>query len=85
MPAQGRLATLMIDTTGFFGGTWNLSLSDVLPGLGPYDTNFAPTSATISNGSITVVPEPGTLAVLSTAGVALLIGLTWRRRRRRNW
>lgn len=55
VPAAGLLATLTIDTTGFAGGRWDLLLSDVLPGLGgDYDTDFAPTPATILNGSLSV-------------------------------
>jgi hypothetical protein len=55
VPAAGLLATLTIDTTGFTSGTWDLLLSDVLPGLGgDYDTDFAPTPATILNGSLSV-------------------------------
>lgn len=52
--ASGLLATLTIDTTGFYDGTWDLLLGDVLSQLGPYDTDFAPTAATILNGSISV-------------------------------
>jgi hypothetical protein len=56
VPAQGRLARLTIDTTGFTEGRWDLSLSNVLAGLdgGPFATDFAGLPASISNGSIRI-------------------------------
>lgn len=56
VPAQGKLATLTIDTTGFAAGRWDVKLSDVLAGLsgGPFATDFAGLSATITNGSIRI-------------------------------
>jgi len=59
VPASGLLATLWIDTTDFFEGTWSLLLSDVLPDLpgGPFATDFAGVPAVIQNGSITVDPN----------------------------
>ncbi len=56
--AEGLLATLVIDTTGFFEGDWSLSLVGVLPEhpLGPFQTRFADSLAFVTNGSITVVP-----------------------------
>lgn len=54
--ADGLLASLTIDTTGFASGTWDLLLDDVLPMFanGPFATDFAGTPATIVNGSIQV-------------------------------
>ena len=52
--ANGLLAELTLDTTGFFEGSWDLRLSGVLddfPG-GPFDTDFAGIPITISNGAI---------------------------------
>ena len=55
VPAEGALVTLAIDTTGFSQGTWDLLLSDVLPDLGPFDTDFVGTPAEqIVNGTISV-------------------------------
>ena len=57
VPAQGKLAKVRIDTTGFFGGTWNLQLDNVLPfGIfgGPYATNFAGLQANIQNGTLSI-------------------------------
>ena len=56
--ADGLLATLTIDTTGFIEGTWDLSLARILPNhpFGPFDTEFAGIPAHVTNGSITVQP-----------------------------
>jgi hypothetical protein len=56
--ADGLLATLIVDTTGFFDGTWDLRLQNVLPDydLGPLDSRFASMLAFITNGSIEIVP-----------------------------
>jgi VCBS repeat-containing protein len=58
VPATGRLATLVVDTTGFFEGKWDLSLAGALPAhpLGPLDTRFANMLAFITNGSIEIIP-----------------------------
>lgn len=55
-PANGLLARLSIDTTGFTAGAWSLRLTDVLPQLagGPFHSDFAGVPATIFNGSIVV-------------------------------
>jgi hypothetical protein len=52
--ADGLLATLTLDTTGFFSGSWGLFLSDTLNG----PTDFAGIEADIFDGSITIIPEP---------------------------
>ena len=57
VPAEGTLARVRIDTTGFFGGTWSLQLDGVLAFnvfSGPYSTNFAGLPANIQNGSLTI-------------------------------
>lgn len=56
VPAQGKLASLTIDTTGFAAGRWDVKLSDVLAGLdgGPFATDFAGLEAAITNGSIRI-------------------------------
>jgi len=58
VPAQGLLATITIDTTGIFEGTFDLLLTGILPALegGPFDSDFAGLPARIGNGSIVVVP-----------------------------
>ena len=54
--ADGLLASLTIDTTGFTDGRWDLSLGGVLPmfELGPFETDFAGIPATIVNGSVEI-------------------------------
>jgi len=62
VPAQGTLVRLRLDTTGFYGGQWDLRLRDVLPYAtfgGPHQTNFAGPTAVINNGSITIPIEAG--------------------------
>jgi hypothetical protein len=56
--AEGLLATLVIDTTGFFAGNWPLALAGVLPNhpAGPLNTSFATTPAFVENGKISIVP-----------------------------
>jgi hypothetical protein len=70
--ASGLLATVTIDTTGFFSGTYALNLKNTLNG----PTDFATVPVTITDGFI-VVPEPA-LSYLGWVGL-----LTLRRRRRR--
>ena len=52
--AQGLLATLTMDASGFFEGSWDFWLAGVLDGVmdGPYDTDFAGTAIDIQNGTI---------------------------------
>jgi hypothetical protein len=70
--AEGLLATVYIDTTGFTSasGPWTLSLSDTRNG----STIFGDIEPTIVNGSISIqpVPEPATALFLAT-GAALLL------------
>ncbi len=84
--ASGLLATLVIDTTGFTSGTWALNLSDTI--VGPTDWagsifqgNEVP-NPVITDGSISIVPEPGSI-VLALFGAAGLGAVAIRRRRAR--
>ena len=54
--ANGLLANLTVDTSGFFGGSWDLRLDGVLPMFenGPFATDFAGVPANITNGTIQV-------------------------------
>ena len=74
--AAGRIVTLTVDTTGIENGTFLLQLCNDVEEA---QTNFAGTEALLSDGTLVVVPEPITLALLAGGGVALL-----RRRRRRS-
>ena len=58
VPAEGLLATVTVDTTGFFDGTWSLLLADLLPEhpSGPFSTNFAGMPIFITNGSLRIQP-----------------------------
>jgi hypothetical protein len=62
VPAEGRLATLRLDTSGLFQGSWDLLLGNVLPHAvfgGPHTTSFAGQAVTvIRNGSLTIATAP---------------------------
>jgi len=73
--SDGLLATLTIDTTGFFSGGFGLTLSE--PG-GAGETNFAGTPIDIVGDGQLVIPEPGAAAM----SLGLLVGLLGRRRHR---
>jgi len=68
VPADGVLARLEIDTTGFFGDrTWALSLGATAGD----PTDCAPTPADITDGAIHI-PEPLSLLTLSLGGWAFI-------------
>ena len=71
---DGLLATLTLDTTGISGGDYNL----LLTGTNEGDTNFAGVLADITNGSLSVIPEPLSLSLMLVGS-----GLLLRRRSRR--
>ena len=58
--ANGLLATLVIDTTGFFSGNWDLQLVDVLAGVtnGPFHTDLIDVALDVTNGTITIDASP---------------------------
>ena len=64
--AEGLLATVTLDTTGFLEGTYDLLLTGTLDGA----TDFGGVPADITNGSIRIVPEPHTIW-------RLLVGCLW--------
>ncbi len=71
--ADGLLASLTIDTTGFSHGTWDLLLDGVLPMFdnGPFQTDFAGIPATIFNGTLEVTGSlPGDFDVSGAVDVA---------------
>ena len=70
--AEGLLATVTIDTTGFFDGTWAFHIADTLNGA----TNFTDGGAipgTLRDGSMTVVPEPSSIGLLLAGSCGLVI------------
>jgi hypothetical protein len=61
VPANGTLANITINTTGFSNGKFALSLSNVAPSLQPpngksTDLTYQVPNLTINNGSITIIP-----------------------------
>ena len=61
VPANGVLANVTIDTTGFSSGAFALLLANVAPSLAPpngysTDLTFEVPNLTIDNGSITIIP-----------------------------
>jgi hypothetical protein len=78
------LATLTFDTTGFGPGySTTLKLGDTANGdtvLAGLPTGPSTLPLTIHNGSITIVPEPGSLA-LAALGLIGMIVLAYRRRK----
>jgi len=72
--AAGKLVTLTLDTTGLWSGTYALQLRNDVEAA---QTNFCGVDATLIDGTLTVVPEPGTLLLLAGGAAGLL-----RRRRR---
>jgi len=87
---NGLLVRLTFDTTGFTSGTWPLLFAGTLNG----DSSFLPSSVStsfglpvvpptqITNGSITIVPEPSSV-VLGLFAAAGLFAVAVRRRRSR--
>ena len=73
--ADGILARVVVDTTGFSNGVYQLLLGHI-GGDSNANTDFAGVGATIINGTISI-PEPAACAFLPLAITALL-----RRRRR---
>lgn len=71
---SGLLATLTIDTTGISGGNYDLLLIGTQEG----NTNFAGVLAEVTNGSLSVIPEPLSLSLMLVGS-----GLLLRRRSRR--
>jgi hypothetical protein len=76
------VGTVTFNTTGFTSGSWPLHLDATANGPTTYlDSNGDPISTLITDGTLTIVPEPSAYAAL--AGVACLgFGFLARRSRR---
>jgi hypothetical protein len=85
--AEGLLATLVIDTTGVFGGLWSLRLFNTLSGptdwAGSVFNGSDVSNPIIVDGFIAEVPEPSSVA-LAAFGIAGLAIVGVRRRRIRS-
>ncbi len=76
VPASGLLATLTVSTVGWSSGEWSLALGNTSQG----PTDFAGIDAQITDGTLTVVPEPQ--AQFAIGSLLLAVGWFWRRRSR---
>lgn len=82
---NGLIAQLIVDTTGFFGGSYALDLADVAEigrdsefiGVGGLDIPID-----IINGQLNIVPEPSALTILLLCGTMMACGTSWARRHR---
>ena len=76
--AEGLVATVTFDTTGFStpGQSWDLVLDGVIGGNAR--TDFGLVETDVRNGKIRIIPEPATATMLG--GLGLLLLLLWRRR-----
>jgi hypothetical protein len=86
-PGSHLLGTITFDTTGFGPGSVTGMPLFMVGGLGgdaemlPYSPGNLDFPLTIENGSITIVPEPGSVALASFSLLGM-IGMVYRRRRR---
>jgi len=67
--ADGLLVKLTIDTTGIFAGGYEMKLAGTDIGA---DSDFLGTPASIANGSMQIVPEPASLALIGLGGLLAL-------------
>ena len=74
--ANGLLAYVTVDTAGTAAGeVYDLFLTGVAAAIfssSGKDTDFTGVSADITNGTITITPEPATLSLLALGGLALM-------------
>ena len=80
VPANGILAFVTLDTTGIPLGTYPLALSN--EDLGPSDNGYLTIPLTLIDGTVTVVPEPASIA-MGLMGAAAMGGMVIRKRRTR--
>jgi hypothetical protein len=68
--ADGTLAFVTVDTSGFLSGSWELKMKDTQMG----DSGFGEVPTTVNNGWINIVPEPSALVLLVVLAGFLLVG-----------
>ncbi len=73
--AEGLLAIITIDTTGFDSGSWDFLLTGCLSG----NTDFGDVPVTVSNGTI-IVPEPVSLSMILLGAGLILPRRRWSKR-----
>jgi len=72
-PASTTLATVYVTTTGLFAGSgpWtlygNVGSDNPIDFTTPAGPIYAPANITVNNGTLTIAPEPSTLALLAAA------------------
>ena len=77
--ANGLLGTITISTVGVAPGVYPLRMTGMATAGGGSTTNFTVIAAHITNGTVTVTPEPSTLA-LAAFGFIGLAAWGWRKR-----
>ncbi|MCI0541242.1 MAG: hypothetical protein L0Z50_39070 [Verrucomicrobiales bacterium] len=75
VPASGLLGIVTVSTVGWSSGTWDFALQNTQEGA----TDFTLVAAAITDGSITVVPEPRSGFLIAS----LLLATGWLLRRTR--
>ncbi|MFO1497500.1 MAG: hypothetical protein U1G07_03725 [Verrucomicrobiota bacterium] len=73
-----KIATVEIDTTGFFGGVFSMTL-DTLNGPTRFTSTGGNVFPTLIDGSITIVPEVNATGLV--AGALILFSVVWKLRR----
>ena len=79
--ASGLLGHVTFSTVGVLPGVYNLRMANMASAGGGSHTDFAIVVPTVTNGTITVVPEPASIALAAFAFVGLA-ACGWRRRKR---
>ena len=73
--AEGLLAVITMDTTGYYDGSWDFLLTGCLTG----NTDFGDVPVTVTNGTI-IVPEPVSLSMILLGAGLILPRRRWSKR-----